>query len=296
MNNDVHQSDSCARRKLVIGGFGLGMAGLSAPTFGQVIAQPEGQAPFVVLTLATRNLPVNPIANCANLEAVIKHFEAELAKLQADFTGVGQMVIDRVKQSRSDLKAALKASQKHHEDSKVEEGFAQLNICLGALFVVAGAVFTGPYAIGILAATTILTGASVFGMQAFFKKDSKDPSFVVGFSRDRTIMFAELAGSNAASTTGKVLARSMQATAFFISAVELYIASGDRKGALAEIARINSSLEQIEKAISEFGSNRARWADLYRKSLTSGRHSLRAYINSTKSSDCLLQGPALRKP
>lgn len=251
---------------------------------------------FTVLPLVSRNFPISTLASCTEIERSIALFNTELARLKAEFTGVGKEVLGRVAARRTELEAAIRSAKALEAAAQIDEAFAQINLGLNLVFLTLGCTLAAPVAVGIAAGTSVLTGAATFAIQAYYKKNTSDPLFIIGYSRDRALMFADLGSADAASSAGRLLNSTVRAAALLVSGYEVYKTTNEKASARASIISAVSALDAVDKKVKQFGTNTASWANIYQKHLVAARDALQKFVDATRKNNCQLERVSERKP
>lgn len=255
---------------------------------GPALAQPS-VVHYQVLTKLNANMPLLRVATCADLQASLNSLDEELARVKAKPEPAGEALLAQLALHKSGIDKAIGVASKALADGKIDEAFAAINGACSLYFIVLGASLTAAgasvVALGVAAAASVLVGAAVFGVQAYFKQGSKSASFVIGFGRDRAFMFAELAGQQ----LGKALIEhGAQAAALFAAAYEYANARNDQEEAKTALAASVKRLEQMKAEVAALGNDKKKWGEVYANHLKASRDQLSAYITMTKAQDCVL--------
>lgn len=260
-------------------------------------AQRQEVDAYMLATLATKNLGQVKLATCDDLNASLKRLDDEIGQVKAKTEDAGGALYKQLTMYRKNLLQAVADATKAQVDGKIDETFAKLNMALSLHFIVFGAALTAVGAsaivLGSVTAASGLAGIALFGVQAYFKQGSKNPDFVISFSRDRTIMFTE----TGAQVVGKTLLENgAKAAALFAAAWDIYQAKNDQELAKKMLDASLKRMNALEPEIAKIGADNKKWGELYLAHLQECRSRLAAYITMTKAANCALGKPVVSKP
>lgn len=176
----------------------------------------QGRVEFLMLTMTTKNFPFNTLANCAELNKSVALFAAASKRVKDSPHTVAAEISKRVDDRRAALLKAISDAKTALANAKVDEAFVFVNIGISSTLLGLGAAFTSPLALGVLAGASVLTSASSFAVQAYFRKGSGQLSFVTGYGQSRAMMFVEIA----TAASAPVLSSGLNAVGYFVAANE----------------------------------------------------------------------------
>lgn len=257
--------------------------------------------PYLVLTLSTKNFPLTTIAGCSDLERTLVALEGERVIVEGDLARAGTALRAQALAQRADLRKQLANADKQLADATLDQAFAAVNLGLVAVFATVGLlVGTSPVALGLAAGATVLSGVGVFAVQLIYKGPAASQMMVVGYGKDRALMFTELALESAQTAAGKLAKAGLKAAGWFVGAYELANATGDKAKALADLKQAVQQLRLFDQAMGEMGESPIAWGALKLDQLKVARAALKMWIDDTRSFDCRfkppLTGAILRKP
>jgi hypothetical protein len=246
-------------------------------------------------TLSQRLSPLLKIATCDVLDGQISSLNRELARVKIGNISVGAELRHRFEQDRANLENSLIHSAKALADQDIDLLAAEVSLGLGIVFLAVGAVITSPLAIGALVAAEVVSGPVVFGWQVI-KKQSADSTMVVGYARDRALLFGDLLTEKASSTPGKIVKHSITAISMFISLSDAIDAKDTKLQLMENGKMLRDELVRLESFLGQLGTNDAAWANCYRNVLEGAIRNLKMFVESTRGNGCVVQGPAIIRP
>lgn len=249
----------------------------------------QAVSPYSVGTKLDLNLPKTQLGSCAELEASLKALDAQIVSATGNVEASGDALLKHLTVYRKNLTNAIKAASDAQVQGLLDQAFATMNlayslfaIALGVSLVIAGA---SAFAIGLAAGASAIVGATLFGVQTYFKQGSADVEFVVGFSVDRAIMFTEMIGQAAGR---KIMEHAAQGAALFVSSYNIFKANGDTKKATAELGKAIAAMKAMDTEITALGTDKKKWGEFQVAHLKAVRQKLAQYITMTKPAGCVI--------
>lgn len=270
------------------------VGGIAYPIVGFAQAQ---VAPYQLLSLSTRDFPIQKVGSCADLERNITFIMAEAKRAKDNPVAVGKEFLAQVDAKRAEFKSAHNSALKLLDEGKIDLALSSAGLALSTLSIALGVAFTGPIAVGVLAGATVLAGPVMFAAQAYFAPNSVTPTFAGVFTAQRAGMFVELSAQHAGR---KLLQHSVAALGLFVAAYEFKNTYADVTKAQTALKKAIVELGHIETALTAIGSDHKTWGELRHLQLVASANSLKGFVEASRSTNCLFvidpPGPILRRP
>jgi hypothetical protein len=241
-------------------------------------------------------LPGN-FADCTQLAKLISQAKDIRNQLKSE-NFVDAMIADQVR-VRDALDKEIAATKQKIDSMDKSVVVQKVAVFLGLGFLAAGLVVTSPLAIGALLGLQVLSGTTILGLQAIYSKPTA-PSLVVGYTKDRALLFGEAIADQAGSTGGKIVTKSLSLVAL---AVDIYSLGADANSLdqlRNKLMSMTSEAEALKALLTKFApSNRGPWRAIFDTNLQGTISQLQYVIDNYSATNCIVIqpiGPILKQP
>lgn len=252
---------------------------------------------FAVIFPLLPQMPMSRLVGCAELEQYLAVLKSSLMNIHSNSDIVASDLLSRVNSHVALIEQKTSLAKSSLNFANINDTIAQVNLGISSVFLILGIVLTGPIAVGTLAAGGVISTSAISYWQLYAqnKAGQVDLAFAVAYERDRLLLLGALSADNAGSSAGIVISRTLSAVGFLLSAIDLVTSNKELDKAQQELKTAISDLELISSTFKKYGNDRARWLNAYQNALEGGINQLTSYITATKSTNCIITGPQLKK-
>lgn len=237
-----------------------------------------------VTLLGIQELPGYTLGNCSSITKEITNLESRLKWVRANKQAAGEELYTRYKKHISTIKKQLKTAKTAANKADFLSSLQYYELAFAITVVSLGCIFTGPIAVGSLAALSLISGTAVIGIRA-----TKEPSaggVIVAYTKDRTFTLGGVAAQQAAKT---VLSRLINIVYIGSTIRDTFVNAQNVADLDVKINELGMELDELHNSLSQI-NNANEWGTLHEQLLQSTVNSLKEFVEEKRDTNCLFPG------